>query len=229
MRFLIVLIVIAGLIIGWFKIKENRKGRQDRQWVSQLAPLVGKFTGGSPDKKTTGAQPDEAAFFQLLFFFHKAEESGVDMNFTSTPPDEESTPWVDMSAKLDAACKELNVPPLNATVKESLKANYAEAKKLHILDDLDNLLALERGEPATVKLPGWEKDKAVVAHIISPLYAPEAAQNLGNLQIIPASVRDAMDEKLTPSIIERARRFQSANIITRETFDKIYLMLQPAK
>lgn len=229
MRFFLVLLVITGLIIGWFKIKENRKGRQDRQWVSQLVPLIGNFTGGSPDKKTTGAQPDEAAFYQLLYFFYDSEQKGVDMNFTSSPPDEASTPWVDLSAKLDAACKELNVPPLNSVVKESLKANYAEAKRLHILDDLDNTLSLERGEPATVKLPGWEKDKAVLGHIISPLYAPEAAQSLANLKLMPASVRDAMDEKLTPSMLDRARRFQSTNIITRETFDKIYLMLQPPK
>lgn len=229
MRFFLVLLVIAGLIIGWFKIKENRKGRQDRQWVSQLVPLIGKFTGGGPDKKTTGLLPDEAAFFQLLYVFHKAQENGVDMNFTSQPPDEDSTPWVDISSKLDAACKELNVPPLHIVVKESLKASFAEAKRLHILDDLDNLLSLERGEPATVMLPGWEKDKAVVGHIISPLYAPEAAQSLANFQLLPASVRDAMDEKLNPSMLDRARRFQSANIITRDTFDKIYLMLQPPK
>lgn len=229
MRFLLVLFVIAGLIYGWFKIKENRKGRQDHQWVSELVPLIGKFTSGSPDKKSAVTQTDEAAFYQLLYFFHNAEEHGVDMNFTSTAPDEEATPWVDMSAKLDAACKDLNVPTLSSVVKESLKANYAEAKRLHLLDDLDNALSLEHGEPAFIKLPGWEKEKAVMAHVISPLYGPEAAHNLANMQILPASVRDVMDVKPTPAMMDRARRLQSANIITRDTFEKISSLIQSQK
>ncbi|MEI6537458.1 MAG: hypothetical protein WCN98_19090, partial [Verrucomicrobiaceae bacterium] len=143
MRFLIILFVIAGLIVGWFKLKENRKGREDRHWVVQLTPLVARFTGGGQEKKASGPLPDEVAFFKLLYFFHKAESAGVDMNFTSPPPEDDAPPGMDISAKLDAACKELNVPPLNSAVKESLKANFAEAKKLHVFNDLENTINLE--------------------------------------------------------------------------------------
>jgi hypothetical protein len=212
MRLLGILILIVALIAGYSLLMQNRQERESRYHVSQFKPYVEKLTAGG----RTGQRsllPNEASLFELLFFLHKSESAGVNLD-----------------EMISGAFDELKLPDgFTGLAKESIRTNYDLAKKFQLFDDLENALKLERGEAATIKAQGWQDEKVVVGQIVSPLLAPEAAQSLPNLQLMPEPVRDAITEMPTAFTLERAGVFERNQIITRESLDRVKAMLPAAR
>lgn len=211
MRLVITLFVIVGLIVGWFKFQDWRKDRTERYWSGEcmkwLEPVVRAQGAGSKLK------PDEAAYFKLLHFMHKTTAAGIDMTKTMTD-----------------AITELGITDEPADlIRESIKAAYEEAKKLMILDDISNQVEMEKGNAPLIKLPGWEDDKAAFAQIVPASLAPEAARQVPNLEMVPASVRDARGDQVTPSMLTRALTLERCNIISRQSRERVQAALQQAK
>lgn len=204
MKFLSVVLLIACVIYGYFNIPPYLQKRHDHYWAAPLAAHLEKQTKGV---LRTGKpnEPDEANFFWILFYLNKAEVAGEDLsNLVGNASTE---------AELGDS--------LTSLIKDTLLANYAAAKKMRLFEDTTNVVKLEQGEPALVKLAGWEEMKVAVGQVISPSLAPEAANSLPNLLIMPTLVRDAQNDLVTAALLERANTFESAGVIKRESVERI--------
>lgn len=203
MRFLVTLLVVAGLVSGWFLLQNHRRERQERSWAvrlkERLDPLVA--TGGRGE----AGLPDEAAFFRMIYFLRNAEAGGADRD------------------KMISDAVDLLGLPGNAAslVRESVDAAYATSGGLQLFEDIGNDIRLEKGEPAVIRAPGWQDEMVCAGQILPPLLAPEAAGHLANLRLMPVAVRDAQGDAPTAYTLERARLMEQARIITRESLDRI--------
>jgi hypothetical protein len=202
MRFLVTLLLFAGIISGFYLFENWRRERTDRYWAGEcrkwVEPLARRQAGSA------SLQPDEAAFFRMLYLLQKARAAGVDL-----------------SKMVSDACDALDLQDGAGLVKESIEASYEMAKRLQLFDDIGNMISLERGEPAFIRAVGWQDEKIAVAQVVPPLLAPEAARHLANLQLMPACVRDAQGETVTAFGVDRARALERAHVIGRESLERV--------
>jgi hypothetical protein len=92
-----------------------------------------------------------------------------------------------------------------------------------------NLVKLDHGEPPTISAPGWKGEKLAVAQVIPGLLAPESAQCLPNLVMVPTIVRDAWSETVTTPTVERAFQLQRNHFMTKESLDRVTAAKPPDK
>jgi hypothetical protein len=144
------------------------------------------------------------AFHHLISFLHKAEASGTNMEKMVTD-----------------ACTDMGLDDSTSSlIRDALTNDLKMAKKLQLFDDQINLINLEHGEPAIVGASGFKGERTAVAQIIAPMYAPEAAQSLANLILVPASVRDSWGE-ITDGTETFAHELSSGHIMTKESLDRV--------
>lgn len=201
MRIILTLLIIAGLITGYFKFETWRKERTEKYWAGEclkkIEPLV------RPQGKTL--LPDEAAYFKLIHFVQKSKAAGLDV-----------------PKMITGACGLLGLQEeAGKAIENSIMDGHAMAQKLQLLDDVVNMINLENGESVEVKIAGWQGEKAAVGQVVPAALAPEAASHLANLQLMPATVRDAQGNTVTASVVNHATTLQSMGVITRESFERV--------
>ncbi len=211
MRFILTLLIIAGLIAGYFRFETWRKERTENFWASECRKWVEPLT--RLQGKSTTLLPDEANFFKLIHFLQKAQAAGVDL-----------------PKMITGACVQLEFQDeTGEIIRKSVEDGYNKAQKLQLLDDMVNMINLERGEAALIKCAGWVDEKVAVGQIVPTAYAPEAACHLANLQLMPVCVRDAQGNTVTESIVERAIALERMHVITRESLERVKAAGPPKK
>ncbi|MCE9520350.1 MAG: hypothetical protein K8R87_12460 [Verrucomicrobia bacterium] len=211
MRIILTLLIIAGLIAGYFKFETWRQERTEKYWAGECRKWMEPLT--REREKPVPLVPDEAAFFKLIYFLQKAKIAGVDL-----------------PKMIAAACVQLELPEeAGQVISKNVEESYEKAQKLQLLDDMVNMINLERGEAALIKSPGWLDEKVAVGQVVPVALAPEAACHLANLQLMPAVVRDAQGNTVTESIVARATALESMHVITRESLDRVKAAGLPKK
>jgi len=202
MRFILVLLIIAGIIAGYILFQKDVKEKESHYWMTQCKSQLSNFVGPGASRSL---DPDEASLFKILLFLHKTQHDGMDI-----------------SQMITDACSELNLDDSAASlIKDSLMNDLASANDLKVFDDPANLMNLEHGETAIIAAPSWKGEKLVVIQIVPPLLAPEAAQCLANLVIVPEVVRDAWTQEITPYTVERSSILMGKRFITRESHERV--------
>jgi hypothetical protein len=106
-------------------------------------------------------------------------------------------------------------------VQETLLENYETAKRFHMFDEPSSLVKLERGEAVPIQFSGWNDELAAVGQIVPSTLAPEVANCLPNLILLPAAARDAQDGSISAQTLEHARNLSRCGFIDRMTLDAI--------
>lgn len=204
MRFLTVLIIIAGLVCGWIILREKRDKVNLSGWAKQLATYLEPQAKGTPKPGSTW-EADEATFFKTLYFLQLVEKEKLDVDAT-----------------VGQALEHLNITGDKASiVKDSVVDNYAAAKRLKVFDDTANLIRLEQGEPAFIKLEGWDGEPIALRQFVPPSEAPEVANVLPNFMLLPGAVRDFESNLPASASPERVRSLERAGYITKGTVDRL--------
>lgn len=204
MRFLITVLFIAMLISGWFFFRDKRAVSRTQAWAAQIAPKLQNHVNGRP-APTNPMQPDEANFFWLLYYVNKLEREKLDPGTIITE-----------------ALNQLGLTEDRAAfVKDSLLANYDTAKKLRILEEPTNLIRLEQGDPAQIRMKGWDGEPVGVGQIVPASVAPGLANCLPNLVLLPTVVRDARIGQLDADALEHAKALARFGFLDRITLEHL--------
>jgi hypothetical protein len=204
MRFFLALFVIAGLVAGYVLVRDKRAENRVQAWAQQVMPLLRPQLDGSLNLAAP-ALPDEANFFKLLYLLHEIEERDLEMRDI-----------------ISRACTKLDVLGEKANlVQESLMQNYDLAKRYQIFDNPDNLTQLESGRPVPIRLSGWNGELCAVGQVVPPERAPEIANCLPNLILMPAAARDAQDGSMSALTQDHARILSRVGFLDRMTLDSI--------
>jgi len=203
MRIIAILLIIGGLVSGWFFLQKKRVENRAGAWAAQLAP---RLKDQNVDAGTREESKKVAAnFYWILYYFDKLIDEGMDPGTVLTD-----------------ACNQINMPGEKAAlVQKNLLANYEIAKKYRIYEDVTNVVKLEQGVPPLMKMSGWEDEPAVIGYIVPPHLSPEAAGSLANLTLMPSIVSDVQSGQYPPNILEQARAMERVQIITKVSLEEI--------
>ena len=212
MRILHILILLGGLAGVFFVYKDYAsKEKQRRNKHSELLRRViedtiksGPLTGEEDFTRT-----DEAPLFRCLAFMREAEENGY------------STADTAQQAAASAGTR----GSLARLITERLNDNYAIARKLGVFEDVGNVLRMGRGLPPVAKAKGWEDQILTVGHILSPVIAPEAANSLANLVLMPEIVRNMESDDIGGFSLDMSKRWLSDGLITTESHQTVLTLL----
>src|SRR4051812_39458014 len=210
MRFFLTLLIIGGLIAGAIMLRDKRVEMRTQAWAVQVMPYMRAQTDGSLNAAAP-ALPDEAAFFKLLYMLYSLEEHKLELRTI-----------------LQETCSRLGMLGEKADlVQETLLENYDTAKRYHMFDDPSKLMKLERGEPVPIEVSGWSGELSAVGLIVPAEYAPEAANCLPNLILLPAAARDAQDGSISALTQDHARNLSRCGFLDRMTLDAILQVKRP--
>jgi hypothetical protein len=208
MRFLFVLLVVIALVAGYYTYQKDRREHEENYWMHRARDLIVKFT---PTGATKNLQPDEGTYFRLVLLVKRAKDAGVDAD-----------------KAISDACNDLNFGEGTEPARQSIMDSYERAVTLRVFDDPAGLMNLEHGETTTIAAPQWRGEKLAVVQLIPPWLAPEAAQSLPNLALVPVIVRDAWGHNISPDLFDRAHKFYSRHLITKESYERINSLKEPA-
>ena len=139
----------------------------------------------------------EAALFRILAYLHTAEQEKYSVGET-----------------IDAAISGSGARPGEAKIiSNMLEESYALARKFGIFNELSNIMKMRDGINPTAKAKGWEDERIVAGHLLTPTIAPEAARSLANLVLMPASVRDMQSDDLAGFTSEQSKKWLAERII----------------
>jgi hypothetical protein len=204
MRFLLTILIIGGLIAAAVMLRDKRDEMRTQAWAVQLMPFMRGQTDGSLNADAPGL-PDEAAFYKLLYMLYSLEQRRLDLRVI-----------------LQETCSRLGLLGEKADlVQETLMENYATAKRFHMFDTPSNLVKLERGEPVPIEFPGWSGELSAVGQVVPAELAPETANSLPNLVLLPAAARDAQDGSISALTQDHARNLSRCGFLDRMSLDAI--------
>jgi hypothetical protein len=204
MRFFLTVVIVCGLVSLGFLLRDKRAQMQTQAWSVQLMPYVRPLTDGTQNHAAP-ALPDEAAFFKLLCMLYTLDQQRLDLRHILTE-----------------TCSRLGLLGDKADlVQETLLENYEMAKRFHMFDEPSSLVKLERGEAVPIQFSGWNGELAAVGQIVPSSLAPELANCLPNLILLPAAARDAQDGSISAQTLDHARNLSRCGFIDRMTLDAI--------
>jgi hypothetical protein len=212
MRFFLTLLIIGGLVALGFLLRDKRVEMRNQAWAVRVMPLLRAQTDGSLNPAAP-ALPDEAAFFKLLHMLHTLEEQQLDLR-----------------SILQETCSRLGMLGEKADlVQETLLDNYETARRFQMFDEPSNLMKLEAGEPVPIQVSGWDGELSAVGQIVPPDLAPETANCLPNLVLLPVAARDAQDGSISNQTQEFARNLARCGFLDRLTLDNILQLKKPSR
>ena len=205
MRTFLPILLICGLVAGYFSYKKWRTKQTERYWADQFRAHVEPFNGRSGGSDLF---PDEAAFFRLIYFIDHAEKQGVDV-----------------PKMMDQGCELMGFDfDGAATIKQGVQDNMNQARKFGILEGISDLLSLEKGDAPTISSGDWAGQKIVVGQKVSPVLASESALHIANLQLMPEIIRAADEPRVSPGTEGTVRALQNKNVIKSSSLDRINTM-----
>ncbi len=202
MRTFLVLLVAVGILCGWFILQRNNREREEHYWISELKSHL---KGMQMDPTSTQPEARESSLFKLAIFLHEAEAAKVDI---PKVVEEYGT-----AEGMDEA--------VWGMIRDAIQTDMDTLKGFAIFDEPSNLMKLERGEAPVIPAGPWKGQKLAVAQIVSGLLAPEAAQSLPNLVIVPTIVRDAWSEVVTGSTVDIAYNLQRNHFMSKESLERV--------
>lgn len=202
MRTFLVLLVAVGILCGWLILQRNNREREDQYWRSELKNHLKAM---QMDPAATQPEVRESNMFKLLIFLHEAEVAKVEI------------PKLVEEYGLEAGMDDT----MWGMIRDAVQTDMETAKGFGIFDEPSNLMKLERGEAPVITSGPWKGQKVAVAQIISGLLAPEAAQSLPNLVVVPAIVRDAWSEVVTTSTVDIAYNLQRNRFMSKESLERV--------
>lgn len=198
------LIIIGGLSGGYILYKDYSAKEKDRRNPS--ADEIRRIIADTLKPQDLASKEDpwyasEAAVFRILAYLHTAEQEHYSVGETI------KTAVSGSGARAGQG----------KIITDMLEENYAIAKKLGIFEELSNIMKMRDGMNPTAKSKGWEDERVVVGHLLTPIIAPEAARSLANLVIMPAAVRDMQSDELAGFSLEQSKKWLAEHIIVPDS------------
>jgi hypothetical protein len=206
MRFFGFLILAAGVISGVFLFRNWRDKVEHQRWVDDTKTNIEAYV--RPTAGNGSLLPDEAPYFKMQHFLNKAESSAQDID-----------------GLLGEALEAMGVAGTRGSIiKAGIMEGYALLKRLKVFDDLASSLGLQSGEAPVVKSGALKDQRLVLSQILPAHIVPSLARHPANLRLMPEAVRDARDS-LPPGaatgLLDVARNFRSADILSAEGLERL--------
>jgi hypothetical protein len=213
-KYLGIIIVLLGVIATVKVVSDQLTERKAKinPWVSELRPLLAEHETvkiSSEDASPWYAM--EATYMQILAVLHNAKVHNYDPSAT-------------LSTALSGA-----QTGQSRMIHDSVMKSYRIADELGAFKDPANLIRMERGEQPYAKANGWEEEPLVLGHQLSPLLAPEAANHLANLVIMPKAAQDLQTHELREFTTETVKKWREEKIITPQSAKDIVDLLDSMK
>jgi hypothetical protein len=205
-RILTTILMIAAVFAIYKLFTDYKAGlhQENNAWLAKMKPLIKEHISHGAtiaDSKGMG----EGTFLRLIYMALSAERDGYSLEET-----------------VKEAARGAGVSTTEAAyISQAITESVAIGKRMNALNEPQNLLALERGEPPVAHAAGWEDEKLVVGNIIPPSLAPEAANALPNMQLVPESVREIQGDHITAVQVDTARQWLLQKIISPESMNAI--------
>jgi hypothetical protein len=200
-------ILIALGLLGAYKIisqKLAERKERSNPFMADIRDLLEEHR--KAEVSATDAAPwysSEATFFEVMSLMHRATK----MKYSPTDT-------------LSQAMSGFPRAALDQTV-----SNYEILTKLGVFSDPANLIRMERGEAPYAKALGWEEEKIVLGHRISPFFAPEAASHLLNLVVMPESIRDLQVHEIRNFGLDHLKKWVGDKVLDSSSANEIYDIL----
>jgi len=206
-KFFTFVVLIAGLVATFFVLKDHfaEQRVKTNPWMGQMRNLL-EDQAKSRDLLNVENPwyAEEGTFYKLLSLMYEANRDKYDPEET-----------------LATACNGTVNPALAKLIVESMIGNFTLAKQMGVFEETTNILQLENGSAPVAAAIGWEDEKLLVGHRVSPVLAPEAASSLVNLVLMPETYRDLQQAAAPGFDIEKVKKWRLANVITPESADAI--------
>jgi hypothetical protein len=118
--------------------------------------------------------------------------------------------------------------PRACLVKESLLRNLKIADSLGLLTDKNKQL-LRSGKAAVVTKGPYAGSKVEIDHIVPYSLAPEAGNELANLEMMPQELNRGKSNRVGPRQLSHAEKLYAAGLITQESLAKARARVQSAR
>ncbi|MGC3957099.1 MAG: HNH endonuclease domain-containing protein [Verrucomicrobiota bacterium] len=186
-------ILTALLALGWWFI------RQTPEFV--IADLA-----NPTELRALGERGANSRLNEIVFQLHEAERNG--RNLTNVLG---VALW---SVYRNEAQRDL--------VQGSLLRNLAIAQRLGLLaGEHQNLEQLHRGRSPTITTGPYAGEKTEVDHIVPRSLAPETDNELGNLELMPASLNRKKSNHVSSRQITHAELLFKAGLLTAESLERV--------
>jgi hypothetical protein len=208
------IVVALGLVGAFMLVSEKLALRKvsKNSWADKLRPLIAAHA-----KPVINSDSDspwyamEGSYMGILALMHQAREHKYDIEVT-----------------LGSALSGMQSGQ-SRMIQEALQRNFETADRLGVFKDPANLIRMQRGDGPYAKSGGWEEEPLVVGHVLSPLLAPEAANSLVNLVIMPKAAQDLQTHDLRGFSTDTIKKWREEKIITPESAKDIYDMVLAMK
>lgn len=176
-------------------------------WLIQQTPEFAISELANPaELRSLGERGANSRLNQIVFHLHQAERDGRDLTNVLG-----IALW---SVYRNEAQRDL--------VQGSLLRNLAIAQRLGLLTtEHQNLEQLQRGRAPTITTGPYAGEKTEVDHIVPRSLAPETDNELGNLELMPASLNRKKSNRVSSRQIEHAELLFKAGLLTAESLERV--------
>jgi hypothetical protein len=106
-------------------------------------------------------------------------------------------------------------------VQSGLLRNFTIAGQLGLLEAQPNLEQLRQGRSATITAGPYAGEKTEVDHIVPRSLAPEVDNELGNLELLPASLNRKKSNRVNSRQVTHAERLFEAGLLKTESLERV--------
>lgn len=191
-------ILTALVALAWWFIRQTPEFA-----ISELA--------NPTELRSLGERGANSRLNQIVFQLHEAERSG--RNLTNVLG---VALW---SVYRNEAQRDL--------VQASLLRNLVIAQRLGLLTAAhQNLEQLQRGRSPIITTGPYAGEKTEVDHIVPRSLAPETDNELGNLELMPASLNRKKSNRVTSRQVAHAELLFQAGLLTAESLERVRAQLR---
>jgi hypothetical protein len=199
------------------RLKVGKKSKLFLTILTALLALAWWFVRQTPEFAIAGlANPTELQTLgerganprlnQIIFWLHEAEQDGD--NLTNVLA---IALW---TVYRNEAQRDL--------VQSGLLRNFTIARQLGLLTVAQqNLEQLRRGRAPTITAGPYSGEKTEVDHIVPRSLAPETDNELGNLELMPASVNRRKSNRVNSRQVTHAEKLFEAGLLKAESLERV--------
>ena len=178
-------------------------------WLTwQFGPFQAVFAVAnlSDPKKlaTLGERAANPRLNKIVYWLHEAQGRGMPAGAAIS-----LTQWINWTRE-----------PRASLVKESLLRNLKIADGLGLFTG-ENQTRLRQGQAGVITKGPYADSHAEVDHIVPYSLAPEAGNELANLELMPQELNRRKSNRVGERQLAQARKLFDAELITRESLDRV--------
>ena len=176
-------------------------------WGTDTNPIVAIASLTDPSKLATlkGEREASSCLQKFVYWLAYAEEQG-----------EKPEAVLDESAKLNKTAG----TPYAGFISWGLLENLKIAKELGLLTP-EGMAELKQGKPATITKGQYGGQKAEAGLVIPRAVCPELQNQVMNLELVPASLKQAKSDKVTDRAKVFAKELYEAKLLSEEGWKKV--------